>query len=153
MSLSLSRVSLARVAASLVCGPSLVALGACHHRSSALEEPSPAEQMTVGQDRQPNDKGRPRSFPGVDISRTRSGAVSIRILGSVVGDGAPLYVIDGTPAVVDPSLGINWLEPEDIAQIRVLKDPAQTAVYGPRGVNGVIVITTKQAATLRKRAR
>lgn len=153
MSLSLSRVSLSRVAGVLACGP-IVALAACHHRSSApLDEASPAEQMTVGQDRQPDDEGRPRRFPGVDVSRTRGGGVSIRVLGAMVGDGAPLYIIDGTPAVLDPSLGISWLAPEDIAQIRVLRDPAETAVYGPRGVKGVIVITTKQAATLRKRGR
>jgi TonB-dependent SusC/RagA subfamily outer membrane receptor len=152
MSLSLSRVSLSRVAGLLACGP-IVALAACHHKSPALDEASPAEQMTVGQDRQPNDEGRPRGFPGVDVSRTRGGGVSIRVLGAMVGDGAPLYIIDGAPAVLDPTLGITWLAPEDIAQIRVLKDPAETAVYGPRGVKGVIVITTKQAATLRKRGR
>jgi TonB-dependent SusC/RagA subfamily outer membrane receptor len=40
---------------------------------------------------------------------------------------------------------------EDVVQIRVLKHPFETNVYGPRGVNGVIVITTKQAAMPQKR--
>ncbi len=38
----------------------------------------------------------------------------------------------------------TWFEPEDIAQIKVLKTPRELAILGPRGVNGVIVITTKQ---------
>lgn len=42
--------------------------------------------------------------------------------------------------------GIDWFKPEDIAEIKVLKYPHELAVYGPSGVNGVIVITTKQAA-------
>jgi TonB-dependent SusC/RagA subfamily outer membrane receptor len=68
----------------------------------------------------------------------------------MVGDGPPLYVIDDAHIVVDPGVGINWLEPEDIIQIRVLKTPAETSVYGPRGVNGVILITTKLAVGRRK---
>ena len=43
------------------------------------------------------------------------------------------------------SRGIDWFKPEDIAQIRVLKSAYELAVYGPDGVNGVILITTKQA--------
>lgn len=76
----------------------------------------------------------------------------MRIVSGLVGDGQPLYVIDDTAMPVDPSRGIDWLKPEDIVQIKVLKDPAETTVYGPPGVNGVILITTKQGMRLRKRA-
>jgi TonB-dependent SusC/RagA subfamily outer membrane receptor len=62
----------------------------------------------------------------------------------MVGNGDPLYVIDGDPVMI-PAGGISWFKPEDIAQIKVLKYPDELALYGPRGVNGVIVITTKQA--------
>ena len=74
---------------------------------------------------------------------TRHGGFYIRILGGMVGDGPPLYVIDDAHVVVDPGVGINWFKPEDMIQVTVLKTPAETSVYGPSGVNGVILITTK----------
>jgi TonB-dependent SusC/RagA subfamily outer membrane receptor len=77
------------------------------------------------------------------------GGFLIQIQGGLVGGSQPLYLIDGAPMLVEPSRGIDWLKLEDVAQIRVLKDPAQTAVYGPRAANGVVVITTKQAASTR----
>ena len=76
----------------------------------------------------------------------------MRILSGLGAGGQPLYIIDDSPATVDPSRGIDWFEPEDIVRIRVLKDPAETAVYGPNGVNGVILITTKQGMRPRKQA-
>ena len=74
----------------------------------------------------------------------------MRILSGLVGGTQPLYVIDDSPVTIDPSRGIDWFEPEDIVRVRVLKDPAETAVYGPNGVNGVILITTKQGMRPRK---
>jgi TonB-dependent SusC/RagA subfamily outer membrane receptor len=67
----------------------------------------------------------------------------------MVGDGEPLYMIDGAPMMISPNRGIDWFKPDDIAEIKVLKRPDELAIYGPRGVNGVIVITTKQAAPIR----
>jgi len=84
-----------------------------------------------------------RRFHGVDVSRTATGGTSIRIIGAV-GVGEPLYVVDGTPMTISPGRGLDWLGPEDIASIEVLKYPAETALYGPRGVNGVILVTTKR---------
>ncbi len=56
--------------------------------------------------------------------------------------GQPLIVIDGFP--MDDASYINTVNPSDIAQIDVLKDASATAIYGSRGANGVIIITTKQ---------
>jgi len=56
--------------------------------------------------------------------------------------GQPLIVIDGFP--MDNASYINTINPSDIAQIDVLKDASATAIYGSRGANGVIIITTKQ---------
>ena len=84
-------------------------------------------------------------FPGVEVVPTGRSAFLIRIHSGMVGDGDPLYVIDGTPMTIPASRGIDWFKPEDIAQIKLLKYPDELSVYGPRGVNGVIVITTKQA--------
>jgi len=80
----------------------------------------------------------------VAVVGTGHGGFVIRIHSGLVGSGEPLYVIDGAPLFVDPARGIDWLTPDDIAQVKVLKGPAETAIYGPRGVNGVILITTKR---------
>lgn len=83
---------------------------------------------------------------GVQISNTvgaPGGDVRIRIRGanSVLGDNNPLFVIDGFVGA-DYSL----LNPNDIKSIEVLKDASSTAIYGSRGANGVILITTKNGA-------
>jgi TonB-dependent starch-binding outer membrane protein SusC len=93
----------------------------------------------------------PRQFAGVDVVRMQSGGFSVRLHSAAVSGGEPLYVIDDAPALIDSRLGINWLEPEDIERIEVVKNPADLAVYGPRAVNGVVLITTKRG--MRARAR
>jgi TonB-linked SusC/RagA family outer membrane protein len=71
--------------------------------------------------------------------------VRIRIRGgmSITGDNSPLYVIDG----VQMENALNFISPQDIKTIDVLKDAAATSIYGARGANGVIVITTKGGRT------
>lgn len=85
-------------------------------------------------------------FAGVQVLPTQSGGFSIRIrgLGTFTGNPEPLYVVDGQPVRVAEGRGIDWLNPSDIARIDVLKDAASTALYGMRGGNGVILITTKR---------
>ena len=63
--------------------------------------------------------------------------VRIRGVGSVNGS-SPIYVVDGV--IADD---INFLSPNDIERIEVLKDASATAIYGSRGANGVIIVTTK----------
>ncbi len=68
-----------------------------------------------------------------------SGAtVRIRGIGTT-GNAEPLYVVDGMPVG-----GIDYLNPADIESIEVLKDASATAIYGARGANGVVMITTQQ---------
>lgn len=82
-------------------------------------------------------------FPGVHVFPTPNGGFSVRIRGAAtVGDREPLYVVDGMPVEVTPGRGLDWLDPADIARIDVLKNPAETSMYGGRGANGVILITT-----------
>src|SRR5699024_234186 len=82
---------------------------------------------------------------GVDItSNERPGEMgSIRIRGnrSISAGNAPLYVVDGIPLA---SGGIEALNPNDIESIDILKDASATAIYGSRGANGVVLVTTKQ---------
>lgn len=69
------------------------------------------------------------------------GETVIRVRGttSFNGSSEPLYVVDGVP--VD---NINFLSPNDIENINILKDASSAAIYGSRGANGVVIITTKQ---------
>ena len=87
--------------------------------------------------------------PGLEVTRTNDGSVAIRIHGpsSFFGNGEPLYVLDGIPITPGPNGRISGLFAKDIESIQVLKDPSETALYGVRGGNGVIVIKTKQAST------
>lgn len=70
-------------------------------------------------------------------------AAEVRIRGiGTVNDSAPIYVVDGV--IVD---NINYLSPSDIASTEILKDASATAIYGSRGANGVILVTTKKGST------
>lgn len=74
--------------------------------------------------------------------------VSVRIRGiGTNGDAEPLYIIDGLPM---SSAGTDFLSSSDIESIEVLKDAASCAIYGARGANGVILITTKSGKTNEK---
>lgn len=80
---------------------------------------------------------------GVQITKSEGSPdadfkIRIRGGGSLTQDNSPLYILDGFP--VDD---INSISPTDIASIDVLKDASSTAIYGARGANGVILVTTK----------
>ncbi|MGM9738945.1 MAG: SusC/RagA family TonB-linked outer membrane protein [Candidatus Cryptobacteroides sp.] len=77
--------------------------------------------------------------PGSDAT------VRIRGVGTV-HDSNPLYIVDGMPS----ESGINHLNPSDIESIEVLKDAASAAIYGSRGANGVILVTTKKGDSSEK---
>ena len=81
---------------------------------------------------------------GVVVSRDRRGALAVRIRGaqSLNGNDEPLFVVDGMPLLSGGPL--SGIDPQDIERIDVLKDAGATAIYGSRGANGVIVITTKR---------
>lgn len=65
--------------------------------------------------------------------------IQIRGLGTLLGGVTPLYVIDGVEAT-----GINNLSPNEIATMDILKDASSLAIYGQKGANGVVIITTKK---------
>ncbi len=93
----------------------------------------PIEQLLMGR------------APGVIVGRTADGGISVRIRGpaSFYASGEPLYVIDGSPIEAGPGGALSGINPWDIESIQVLKNPGDTAIYGMRGVNGVIIIKTK----------
>lgn len=67
-------------------------------------------------------------------------ATQVRVRGiGTINDSNPLYIVDGMPVTG----GIEYINPSDIESIEVLKDAASAAIYGSRGANGVILVTTK----------
>ncbi|WPQ60770.1 TonB-dependent receptor [Chitinophaga sancti] len=71
--------------------------------------------------------------PGADI------LIRVRGGGSITQDNSPLYIVDG----IQVENALSLLSPQEIQSIDVLKDAASTAIYGARGANGVVIITTK----------
>ncbi|TDW48967.1 TonB-linked SusC/RagA family outer membrane protein [Flavobacterium sp. 270] len=101
------------------------------------------------------------SVAGVNVTQTsgQPGAgLSIRVRGgsSIQGGNEPLYVIDGFPLYNSdvtsgvlsgtPTNPLSSINPSDIESITVLKDASSTAIYGSRGANGVVIITTKKGS-------
>ena len=91
-----------------------------------------------------------RGVPGLEVTRLADGNYRLRIRGqrSIRGnptDDNPLLVIDGI-SIPNESMStmLADLSPGDVGRIEVLKDAAETTMYGSRGANGVIVITTKR---------
>src|SRR5690606_16002885 len=105
--------------------------------------------------------------PGVQVVQNTGepgGGMStnIRGVGSITGGTTPLYVIDGLPIDNSPLITesgsqvvnsrsprnpLSTLSPSDIASVEILKDASATAIYGSRGANGVILITTKRGVS------
>ena len=85
--------------------------------------------------------------PGVEVTATSGmpgASMKVRVRGttSINKSSDPLYVIDG----IISSSGLHGINPSDIQSMEILKDASSTAIYGSRGSNGVILITTKQGS-------
>lgn len=82
------------------------------------------------------------------------GGLNIRVRGgtSVGASNEPLFVLDGIPLAVGGGISagrnpLNFLNPQDIESVVVLKDASATAIYGSRGANGVVIITTRKGSS------
>jgi TonB-dependent SusC/RagA subfamily outer membrane receptor len=167
MSRSLSLALLSHASGILLCGLTLAPLGGCHHRSSVPADPPAAQEANLGERSTEQTGAAVQSvgvgeakavkatrkvtrveellegrFPGVRVLRAPGGGISVRIRGS---DNEPLYVVDGVPVEVTAGRGLDWFSPADVARIEVLMDATETTMYGGRGANGVILITTKRS--------
>ena len=126
---------------------------ACGGRRSATPSPSPATASTVTA-KDIERSGSSESLEsvlegrvaGVVVEQAPGGGIAVRIRGvsSFYGSNQPLYVLDGVPYTPGPNGALTGLNPHDIESIEVLKNPADTAIYGIRGGNGVILIKTKR---------
>lgn len=84
---------------------------------------------------------------GINVQTTNGSpglppVIRVRGMGSLQAGNAPLYVVDGYP--LESADAFNVISPQDIESIQVLKDAASAAIYGSRGGNGVIIVTTKR---------
>ncbi len=95
---------------------------------------------------EPIEKVLQAKVPGLLVTRAPNGGIALQIRGisSFNSSNAPLYVIDDVAVEPGPGGTVPDINPYDIESIKVLKDPAETGIYGMRGANGVIVITTKR---------
>lgn len=107
------------------------------------------------------DQGIQGKVSGVQVTQLSSqpgGAMSMRIRGgnSIMAGNEPLYVIDGV--LIESAIDMSWIgspaqnglssiNPNDIESIEILKDASATSIYGARGANGVVLITTKRGKT------
>lgn len=116
-----------------------------------INSPSQLLQNKVAGLEVTNTSGQPGAATTIQIrgsSSIRAGAAPLYVVDGVILDGGTarpnVATAFGTTANSDPLIFIN---PSDIAQIDVLKDASSTAIYGSRGANGVIIITTKRGGT------
>ena len=87
-------------------------------------------------------QGRAAGVQVTSVSGSPGAGISIRVRGTgTVNEAEPLYVVDGVLLE-----GISDINPSDILSIEVLKDASATAIYGSRGANGVVLVTTKTGA-------
>lgn len=128
-----------------------VAMAACGHNARLPDDSAPSPGARTSEEWKSQQVSQPEEllagrFPGVQVFRVQGG-VSVRIRGesTITGDKEPLYVIDGMTVEAGPNGALFGLSPSDIERIEVLKDIGQTAQYGVRGSNGVVLITTKRA--------
>jgi TonB-dependent SusC/RagA subfamily outer membrane receptor len=118
-------------------------------RGTALHEPAPKPVVTAQDlERNPDEpieRVLQAKYPGVQITRTSDGiAIELRGPGSFYGSGAALYVVDEVPMPAGRGGGLTGINPYDIETIKVLRNPEDIGIYGIRGSNGVVLITTKR---------
>jgi iron complex outermembrane receptor protein len=140
------RLSLA-LAISAVTG---LAVGCASGTRNTNREP-PGQPVLTAEDverggGEPIEKTLQAKVPGIIVSRTSDGYISVQIRGpsSFYSSSRPLYMVDDSPMEAGAGGVLAGINPHDIESIRVLKDPAELGIYGMRGANGVILITTKR---------
>ncbi len=145
----------------------MAASGACHHSARERQAPLPVDTLDNGYTSSVGEHsvGAVRSLganeiarlrvrtvddllagrvPGLRVRPTPNGGFAVRVSSIATRNGyaEPLLIIDDVPVALLPGEELTWLDPAKILRIDVLKDPAETSVYGVRGANGVIVIRT-----------
>ncbi len=154
----------------VIAAGALVLLGACARAGSQPPGlPAPAASVQIGYGTQatkdvtgsvksivPDSTQAPQRtivellegrVPGLQVLHLPNGQIELRLRGtnSLVGNNEPLVVIDGQLVSANDLTGaLLAVAPSDVQRIDILKDAGSTAIYGSRGANGVILITTKR---------
>lgn len=124
---------------------------ACHGKKAETtprphDDPNAQNVSSVGKPMSDLFNGK---FPGVEAQTEAGGGIRIRIRGganSFYAGEEPLYILDETP-LPPATHGFIMVNPDDVVRIEVLKNPADLAIYGMRGMHGVVKITTKRPGT------
>jgi TonB-dependent SusC/RagA subfamily outer membrane receptor len=149
------RMNAARTPRGLIATLAVISTAACATGRTAPPTARTPDSVSVGYGRQARgdvtgsvstitEEGR---VPGVQVIRTPSGELTVRIRGtnSFSGNDEPLLVVDGMPIRFGGLMAaLRSIAPQDISRIEILKDAGALAIYGSRGGNGVILITTKR---------
>ena len=133
----------------ITCAACLIlalAASACHRNRPANPGPAVTRQEIEDKQGEPIEKQIQSKSPGVIVTRNSDGSIAVNIRGSSsnLASNEPLYVIDDVPVTPGPGGALVGVNPHDIESIAVLKNPEDTAIYGSRGGNGVIIIKTKR---------
>ena len=129
-------------------------MAGCSASTEARQDGRDQDPNTVERDDMPRDVARVEEMlrgqvAGVQVQQTPSGLV-IRIRGGGspgLSSDDPLFVIDCLPIELGADGALTGINPGDIESIQVLKSVTDTALYGSRGANGVVVIQTRRAPT------
>jgi TonB-dependent SusC/RagA subfamily outer membrane receptor len=128
-------------------------LAACRHGRSGAQAPRPASGAVITAEDIQRSPGMSLEqlllarVPGLTLARAADGRTILRLRGptTFLGDEEALIVVNGIPLGPNPSGNLSAINTQDIESITVLRDAADTAAYGLRGANGVILIRTKQS--------
>jgi TonB-dependent SusC/RagA subfamily outer membrane receptor len=121
--------------------------------SGGARPPAPERSTVTSEDlannpQEPIERVLQAKVSGVTVKRTNDGGIALQIRGASSFDGsdAPLFLVDDMPMEPGPGGALTGVDPYSIESIKVLKG-AEAGIYGIRGMNGVIVITTKKPGT------
>ena len=135
-----------RIARGACLGLAVAGAFGCHRTKPGGSAPAVSRQEIEDKQGEPIDKQIQSKSAGVVVTTTPDGGIAVNIRGSssVMSSNQPLYVIDDVPFDAGPDGALRGINPHDIESISVLKNPEDTAMYGSRGGNGVILIRTRK---------
>ena len=135
-----------RISRSACFGLAVATLFGCHRNRPESSTPAVSRQEIDDKQGEPIEKQIQSKSAGVVVTRTPDGGIAVNIRGSssIMSTNEPLYVIDDIPFQAGADGALVGINPHDIESIAVLKNPEDTAIYGSRGANGVIVIKTRK---------